>query len=161
MKSVLITGCSDGGIGSALAVAFQARGFKVYATTRSVNKMRLLDKIENIVLLSMEVTSASSIASAVDTVKSATDGRLDYLINNAGVSHTLLVLDTDIDEAKKVFEVNFWGTLAVTRAFAPLVIAAKGCIVNVGSATGTMYPPYRGILLPSARYPNKETDNVV
>lgn len=83
MKSVLITGCSDGGIGSALAVAFQARGFKIYATTRSVSKMRLLDKIESIVLLPLEVTSASSIASVVDTVKSATDGRLDYLVNNA------------------------------------------------------------------------------
>lgn len=145
MKSVLITGCSDGGIGSALAVAFQARGFKVFATTRSTDKMRCLETIENIFLLPLEVTSPSSIASAVDTVKSANNGRLDYLVNNAGLFHVMPVLDTDIENAKKVFEVNFWGMLAVTQAFAPLVIAAKGCIVNIGSVSGTMHSPYLGM----------------
>lgn len=71
MKSVLITGCSDGGIGSVLAVAFQARGFNVFATTRSTDKMRCLEPIENIFLLPLEVTSLSSTASAVDTVKTS------------------------------------------------------------------------------------------
>lgn len=67
MKSVLITGCSDGGIGSMLAVAFQARGFKVFATTRLTDKMQCLEPIKNIFLLFLDVTSLSSIASAVDT----------------------------------------------------------------------------------------------
>lgn len=109
MKSVLITGCSDGGIGSALAISFQARRFKVFATTRSTEKMRCLEPIEKKFLLPLEVTSPSSIASAVDTVKSANNGRLDYLVNNAGLFHVMPVLDTDIENAKRVFEVNFWG----------------------------------------------------
>lgn len=107
--------------------------------------MRCLEPIENIVLLPLEVTSPSSIASAVDTVKRANNGRLDYLVNNAGLFHVIPVLDTDIENAKGVFEVNFWGMLAVTQAFAPLVIAAKGCIVNIGSVSGTMHSPYLGM----------------
>lgn len=145
MKSVLITGCSDGGIGSALAVAFQARGLKVFATTRSNDKMQCLKPIENIFLLPLEVTSPSSIASAVDTVKNANNRRLDYLVNNAGLFYVAPVLDTDIENAKRVFDVNVWGMLAVTQAFAPLIIAAKGCIVNIGSVTGTMHSPYLGM----------------
>jgi len=84
MKSVLITGCSDGGIGSALAKVFQSHNLHVFATTRDVSKMKDLTELPNTTLLSLVVTNSSQISAAVDKVKSHTGGTLDYLVNNTG-----------------------------------------------------------------------------
>lgn len=87
MKSVLITGCSNGGIGSALAKAFQTHDLQVFATARDVSKMADLVKLSNVTLLALDVTDSSQISAAVDTVKSHTGGTLDYLVNNSGKQH--------------------------------------------------------------------------
>ncbi|KAK9372467.1 uncharacterized protein V1513DRAFT_384756 [Lipomyces chichibuensis] len=144
-KSVLITGCSDGGIGSALASEFQRRGLHVFATARTMSKMSLLEELPEVTLVALDVTNRTSISAAVELIKQATGGTLDYLVNNSGIGYVMPTLDVDIDEAKKVFDVNVWGLLAVTQAFAPLVIAAKGSIVNISSVGGTLYPPWLGI----------------
>ncbi|KAK9234250.1 hypothetical protein V1525DRAFT_350564 [Lipomyces kononenkoae] len=144
-KSVLITGCSDGGIGSALASEFQRRGLHVFATARTMSKMSLLEELPDVTLVSLDVTSCTSISAAVEVIKQATGGSLDYLVNNAGIGYVMPTLDVEITEAKKVFDVNLWGVLAVTQAFAPLVIAAKGSIVNISSVGGAIYPPWLGI----------------
>jgi len=141
-KSVLITGCSAGGIGSALAIAFQQQGLHVFATARTRSKMADLEKFPNVTLISLDVTSPSSIAAAVHAVQAKTGGTLDYLVNNSGGGLVMPVLDTDIDEARRMFEVNIFGLLAVTQAFAPFVIAAKGTVVNNSSIAGCCYPPY-------------------
>jgi 1-acylglycerone phosphate reductase len=141
-KSVLITGCSAGGSGSALAEVFQQRGLHVFATARTISKMSHLKDLPNVTLLELEVTSSQSIAAALEVVKAQTDGKLDYLVNNAGQSMVMPALDTDIDEAKKLFDVNFWGVIATTQAFAPLVIAAKGTIVNICSISGYVNAPW-------------------
>lgn len=141
-KSVLITGCSAGGIGFALASAFQQRGLHVFATARTLSKMADLEKLPNVTLLSLDVTSSSSIAAAVDSVRTKTGGTLDYLVNNSGGGLFMPVLDTDVDEARRMFEVNIFGVLAVTQAFAPLVIAAKGTVVNNSSIAGCVSPPF-------------------
>lgn len=143
-KSVLITGCSAGGIGFALALAFQQRGLYVFATARTLSKMAELEKLPNVTLLSLDVTSSSSIAAAVDAVRTKTGGTLDYLVNNSGGGLFMPILDTDVDEARRMFEVNIFGVLAVTQAFAPLVIAAKGTVVNNSSIAGCLYPPFMG-----------------
>jgi len=142
--AVLITGCSDGGIGSSLAKEFQSRGFHVFATARTITKMAALEGISNITLLELDVTSATSINAAVVVVSEKASGKLNYLVNNAGWSQTLPILDTDIEKAKSMYDVNVWGMLAMTKAFASLVIAAKGSIVNIGSTTGRAYIPYLG-----------------
>jgi hypothetical protein len=82
-KTVLITGCSKGGIGDALAREFRRCGLHVFASARNPDKMQHFAdlKIETLVL---DVTSKASIKAAVETVRAATDGRLDYLINAAG-----------------------------------------------------------------------------
>jgi 1-acylglycerone phosphate reductase len=82
-KTVLITGCSKGGIGDALAREFRRRGLRVFASARNPDKMQHFAdlKIETLVL---DVTSKASIKAAVETVRAATDGRFDYLINAAG-----------------------------------------------------------------------------
>ncbi|KAK9320927.1 hypothetical protein V1517DRAFT_340297 [Lipomyces orientalis] len=145
VKSVLITGCSDGGIGSALALAFQKRGLHVFATARTISKMSRLDGLPCVTLVTLDVTNYASITSAVEIVKSATGGTLDYLVNNSGVGYVMPTLDVDIEEAKRVFDVNVWGLLAVTQAFAPLVIATNGSIVNISSVGGLLYPPWLSV----------------
>lgn len=145
--SVLITGCSAGSLGSALAIAFQARGLHVFATARNVAKMEHLAKIPSITLLQLDVTSRSSVAHAVQVVKMTGDGKLRYLINNAGGGFIAPLLDADIDNAKEMFEVNVWGLLRTTQAFASMVVEEKGTIVNIGSSAGVVIFPFSGIPL--------------
>ncbi|KAF7586333.1 hypothetical protein BBP40_009061 [Aspergillus hancockii] len=142
LQSVLITGCSAGGIGSALAETFHERGLYVFATARSKSKMTHLEKLPNLTLLELDVTSPESIAAAVAAVTAKTGGKLDYLVNNSGQSLVKPVLDTDINEAKKLFDVNVWGVVAMTQAFAPLVIAAKGGVVNLASLAAYFRGPW-------------------
>jgi 1-acylglycerone phosphate reductase len=82
-KSALITGCSAGGLGDALAQAFHREGVRVFATARSVSKIRHLEEM-GMVVLELDVTDRESVARAVSAVK-ATSGALDILVNNAGV----------------------------------------------------------------------------
>lgn len=146
LKSVLITGCSDHGIGSALAVAFQERGSQVFATARSIAKMSALAGLPNVTMLGLDITNPLQIKAAVETVEAQSGGTLDYLINNAGIYHFLPLVDEDIQDAKNVFDTNVWGTLAVTQAFTPLLIHAKGTIVNISSISSCMYVPWIGKL---------------
>ncbi|PYH83329.1 NAD(P)-binding protein [Aspergillus uvarum CBS 121591] len=137
-KTVLITGCSAHGIGSALAQTFQARGFHVFATARSLPKMAHLADLPHMTLLELDVTSPEQIARAVAAVRAHTSGTLDYLVNNSGLPLVRPALETSLDEAQALFDVNFWGTVRVTQAFAGMVVAAKGCVVNIASLGGNM-----------------------
>ena len=84
--SVLITGCSAGGIGSALAFSFANRGLLVFATARNTSKIDpKLAVLSNVEVLELETTSTESIAKAAEAVGKRTGGRLDYLVNNAGL----------------------------------------------------------------------------
>lgn len=143
-KSVLITGCSDGGIGSALVHVFQSRGYHVFATARTLSKMSELAELTHVTLLTLDVTQSSHIVAATESVQRETGGSLDYLINNAGRNHFSPTLDASIDQSKRIFDINLWGTLAVTQAFAPLVIKAKGTIVNISSIFGHLNVPWMG-----------------
>ena len=88
-KSVLITGCSEGGIGDALAREFHHHGLQVFASARNPMKMQHFAAL-GIETLVLDVVSKPSIETAVRTVEAATEGRLDYLINAAGSSLPLL-----------------------------------------------------------------------
>lgn len=141
-KSVLITGCSLGGIGDGLAREFHSRGLTVFATARSPAKMAHL-KALGINTIELDVTSTDSIVRAVEVVRQATEARgLDILINNAGVNITLPVMDCSMDEIKAVLDTNVIGVFAVTKAFLPLLIQAKGMVVNIGSVNEIVNPAY-------------------
>lgn len=142
-KVVLITGCSDGGLGSALILAFLSENYHVFATTRNVTKMGDLLKQPNVTLLDLDVTVDSQIPDAVERVKKTT-GRLDILINNAGRNHFSPALDIDIPEAKQIFEINLWGPLSLIKAFMPLLIESKGIVVNTTSISGYLNVPHMG-----------------
>lgn len=138
-KFVLITGCSQGGIGDALAQAFAEKGYHVFATARNPDKIsKTLSNHPHVTVLTLDVLSADAISAAVDHVARATNGRLDVLVNNSGAGLTAPGLDVPIEQAKKLFDLNLWAPWAMFQAFAPLLINAKGCLVNNSSATDRM-----------------------
>ncbi|KAE9380860.1 short-chain dehydrogenase/reductase [Stipitochalara longipes BDJ] len=140
-KSVLITGCSAGGIGSALAELFHRHGWLVFATARDLNKVQHLKTLGCEIIL-LDVTIEETIRAASEIVQNKAGGKLNMLINNAGLAYTATVLDTDINIMRKLFDINVFGVLSTTQAFAPLLLEAKGTIVNVGSMTGRIQGPY-------------------
>lgn len=141
-KTALITGCSKGGIGDMLAREFRARGLTVFATARDVAKMTELKDL-GIETLEMDVTSTASITDSVNIVCKATGGTLDILVNNAGVNHVLPFADCDIEDIRRVLDTNIFGVFAVTHAFLPLLIEARGLVASIGSVSQVFNPPYQ------------------
>ncbi|KAK0743975.1 short chain dehydrogenase [Schizothecium vesticola] len=151
---ILITGCSPGGMGAALAIQFHNAGHHVFATARDPSKLLELSK-HGIETLTLDVTSSSSITSAVSSVSSSLPpGKgLNMLINNAGGIYAMPVVDTSIDAAKNSFDVNFWSQLATTQAFLPLVLSAvasksgpaQAIVVNHSSVVSEIAFPFMGI----------------
>jgi len=90
--------------------------------------------------LSLDVTNAEDIEKARKEVEALTGGKLDILVNNAGKNYTMPATDVVIEEARDVFETNFFSIVTITKSFTPLLIAAKGLILNVGSLAGIV--PY-------------------
>jgi 1-acylglycerone phosphate reductase len=134
-KSVLITGCSAGGIGAGLAEVFQEQGYHVFATLRNPEKIPpTLAKAANVTILTLDVLSSDSIVAAVEVVKQETGNKLDVLVNNSGGILLAPGLDIKIEQGKELFDLNFWAPMAMLQAFAPLLIETKGCVVNNTSA---------------------------
>jgi 1-acylglycerone phosphate reductase len=90
-RSVLITGCSQGGAGEALAHTFLQNGFRVFATARTLSKIQHLEA-EGIDIVELNVLETQSIKRAAEKVSSLTGGTLDILINNAGAGTIILVI---------------------------------------------------------------------
>ncbi|KAI1098356.1 putative short-chain dehydrogenase/reductase [Jackrogersella minutella] len=153
-KTVLITGCGAGGIGTALATEFHARGHRVLATGLSEAQLQHLEE-RGIEALVLDVTSAASIDAAVSRVAALAGGKLDILVNNAGVLCVMPFADTDVEAARRLLDVNVLGVVAVTRAFLPLLLAAataaaekvggNALVVNITSINSEVRPPFFGI----------------
>src|SRR5579871_2131101 len=145
-KTVLITGCSDGGIGYALATDFQRRGHTVFAAVRNREKASTLASLPNVIIITLDVTDKQSIGQAVQIVREQTDSKgLDILVNNAGQGGSIPLIDADLDSGRKLFEVNFWAVLAMVQAFTPLLVQSKGTIVNISSLGAIVHYPYIGL----------------
>lgn len=155
-KVVLVTGCSDGGIGSvlhcsasphallsyptdrssrprrsSLCTAFALRGCKVYATARSLSAMSTL--AASISRLELDVTSQESVERAVRAVLDK-EGRIDILVNNAGAAGVGALLDFDVDQARGVYEVNVLGVLRVSQVVCrAMAERGEGLVINIGS----------------------------
>jgi len=146
--SVLITGCSDDGIGSALALTFAQRGFRVFATARNTGRMTKLQDLDNVTLLTLDVLNAKAIEAAVKAVSKETNGTLNYLVNNAGCNRFMPLLDEKIDDAKKIYDTNVWGPLQLVQAFSSLLIEARGIVVFISSVSGYLNVPWQGKWIP-------------
>ena len=141
-KSILVTGCSAGGIGAALALVLAQRGHHVFATARNIDRAPdALKNLSNVTILPLDVADAASVTAAARAVTESGRG-LDVLINNAGVGYVLPVLDIDINAAQRLFDVNFWGPLRMIQAFSDLLIASRGRIVNVSSSASVVNSPW-------------------
>ncbi|KAF6230433.1 hypothetical protein HO133_004776 [Letharia lupina] len=131
-RTVLITGCSDGGLGAALAIAFHEAGLHVFATARNPSKMTQVASL-GIETLTLDVQSDSSIA---DCVRKLSD--LDILVNNAGAAYSMPASDLSIPKAKDIFDLNVWSYLAMTQAFLPLLLKSKGMISTYNASKAAM-----------------------
>lgn len=139
-KVVLVTGASSG-IGEAIANHLSQNGFIVYGTSRNPK----LQENATFKLLSLDVTKLDTITHTVKTIIEK-EGRLDYLINNAGMGITGPLEETPVEEIKKVFHTNFFGALDVINTVLPVMRKQKqGMIINITSIAGYMGLPYRGI----------------
>ncbi|EGV42745.1 SDR family oxidoreductase [Bizionia argentinensis JUB59] len=139
-KVVLITGGSSG-IGKSVGDYLTQKGFTVYGTSRSPEKYTA----NNFPLIGLDVTKTETILEAVKIVIEKT-GRLDVVINNAGVGITGPIEEIPEQEIKNNFETNFFGPINVIKAVLPQMRKQQsGLIINVTSIAGYMGLPYRGI----------------
>jgi len=143
-KIVIITGASSG-IGKLLAVEFAKRGANLILGARQfVTLCEIAQSLEqqyNIkaVAVQCDVVNPEDCEHLIKQTL-ATFGRIDVLINNAGISMRALFKDADIDVLKSVMDVNFWGTVYCTKYAMPAILQSKGSIVGVSSIAG-----YKGL----------------
>ena len=144
---VVITGASTG-IGAASARHLDRLGFRVFAGIRkSQDGERLRAQTSSkLTPIRFDVTDDGSIAAAADTIRAALDGDgLAGLVNNAGIAVPGPIETVPLAEARKQFEVNVLGQIAVTQAFLPLLRQGRGRIVNIGSIAGLTATPFLGL----------------
>lgn len=146
-KTVWITGASSG-IGKALALAFAEKGSTIVLSARNTKKLEevkamCIAKAAPCLIVPMDVVDHDAIPSIADDVLHKL-GKVDVLINNAGISQRSKVEETDLAIDKKIFDVNVFGAFAVTRAVLPSMIKRKsGNIVIISSIAGKIATPYR------------------
>lgn len=146
---VLITGCSSG-IGEATAIRFSQEGYRVYATMRNPDGMsetlkEALKRDEGHKVLALDVNDSVSIKRAIAEVQEES-GRIDVLINNAGISSISSIEEIEMEEAKAVFETNVFGVLRVTQeVIRGMRERRSGTVVNVSSVAGRLVTAGHGI----------------
>lgn len=139
-KVVLITGGSSG-IGKSIGTFLTNKGYKVYGTTRNPDNYPDFDAFD---LLRLDVKDLESIRLAVSYII-AKEGRLDVLVNNAGIGITGPIEETPHEEILKVFDTNFHGPVHMMKAVLPQMRKqGGGTIVNITSIAGYMGLPFRG-----------------
>jgi len=141
-RAVLVTGASSG-IGRKITERLAANGFVVYAGARAQKDLDDLATIRNVQPVRLDVTVASDISAAVETVTKGGRG-LYGIVNNAGVVGVAPLIEMKDEELAFVLNVNLWGPFRMTRAFAPLLLESKGRVVNISSLNGIVASPMIG-----------------
>ncbi len=145
-KVVIITGASSG-IGLACAKKFFNEGAHVVMTAR--NKEKLLEEIKKFPKQNAQVTAISCDAGNEEECKAMIDqtvkefGKIDVLINNAGISMRALFNSLDLKVIKSVMQTNFWGTVYCTKYALPYLLQSKGSVVGISSVAGKKGLPGR------------------
>jgi len=138
-STILVTGATRG-LGRALAEELARRGHDVYGAARSWDAAGPPLPFRP---LTLDVTDEGSVAAAVQRVVDGS-GRIDVLVNNAGIGQSGSVEESAIPAARQVFETNYFGTVRTIRAVLPAMRGqGSGTIVNVGSAAGKIGIPFQ------------------
>jgi len=141
-RVALVTGVSSG-IGQATAVRLLDRGFRTFGTIRETSRASGLPP--GLELVQLDVRDEESVHSCIQTVLNQT-GRIDALINSAGYVLLGALEEITIEEAKRIFETNFFGTLRLCQAVLPMMREQKyGRIANISSVLGFLPAPYMGV----------------
>ncbi|KAH7652702.1 Short-chain dehydrogenase/reductase SDR protein [Dioscorea alata] len=142
---VVITGCSNGGIGHSLALAFAEKNCLVVATSRSLSSMRSLEGDSRVFLQELDVVSEESIREVIESVLKKY-GRIDVLVNNAGMHLVGPLAEIPMSSVEQVFNTNVYGPLRLIQAVFPHMMSRrKGKIVNVGSVAALAPGPWAGV----------------
>ncbi|WP_406432022.1 oxidoreductase [Streptomyces sp. NBC_00631] len=137
-RVALVTGASSG-IGKETALALLAAGFTVVGTSRDTSRVTPLD---GVTFLDLDVASDASAAAAVQEV-SERFGRIDVLVNNAGVGSTGAAEETSVDQAQVIFDTNVFGVMRMVNEVLPHMRAQRrGRIINISSVLGFLPQPY-------------------
>ncbi len=142
MRHALVTGASSG-IGRASAIALQDAGFHVWAGVRTELDAEAI-RDDEITPVTLDVTDPAQVQEAATKILVLSEGRLDALVNNAGIAVTDPIEVLSDFDLKRQFEVNVFGLHRVTRTFLPSIIKAKGRVVNIGSISGRVGFPLMG-----------------
>ncbi|NWF29554.1 SDR family oxidoreductase [Streptomyces sp. PKU-EA00015] len=140
-KTVLVTGASTG-IGRATALMLAREGFTVFAGVRKDSDGVALGA--TVTPITLDVTDPGRIAAAADAI-----GRLDALVNNAGIGVTGPLEFVSLDTLRRQYEVNVFGQIAVTQAMLPKLRDSQGRVVTVGSVGSWITLPFGGPLCSS------------
>lgn len=139
-KVILITGGSSG-IGKSIGEYLAERGFKVYGTSRSPEKY----SNSKFPILKLDVNNKETISETINIIIEK-EGKLDVLVNNAGVGITGALEELPEEQIKANFDTNFFGPINVIKAVLPQMRKQhNGLIINVTSIAGYMGLPYRSI----------------
>jgi len=143
-KVVIITGASSG-IGKALAEKYASEGFNLVLAARRIERLNALkDKLDNVEVLSIK-TDVSKEEDCKNLINSAVEkfGKIDILINNAGISMRASIEDVEIKVLHRLMDVNYWGTVYCTKYALPYILKQKGSVVGVISTGGYIGLPGR------------------
>lgn len=141
VRAVLLTG-ANGGVGLATTQALADRGFRVYAAVRG--HAGDLPRHSNVQVVPLDVTDPESVAAAVRQVRADGCTALHAVVNNAGIIVQGPLELVPEEELRRQFDVNVFGTVAVTQAFLPLLRAGRGRVVNITAATARVAGPFFG-----------------
>lgn len=143
-KVVVITGASSG-IGRALAIEYAKRGASLSIAARRIEKLNELKQMlasTELLAIQTDVTNETACKELID-ITIQRFGKIDVLINNAGLSMRALFDDIDLQSFKKVMDVNFYGTVYCTKYALPYLIRSKGSLVGIISVAGHVGLPAR------------------
>lgn len=146
-RVVLITGTSSG-FGKACALHLSQSGYRVYGTSRSADFNRktvaTTPDDASFKTIPMDVQDTSSVAKGISHILEI-EGRIDVVVNNAGIATAGAIEEVSIAEMKDQFETNLFGVLRVCQAILPQMRNRKsGCIINISSIGGVMGIPFQG-----------------
>ena len=140
-KVVVVTGVSSG-IGRATAIKFTEKGCRVFGTVRNIETAQPINGVE---LVELDVCDETAVPNGIQTII-ARAGRIDVLVNSAGVTLLGATEETSVREAQTLFDTNVFGVLRVAKAVLPYMREQRsGRIVNISSVLGFVPAPYMGL----------------